>query len=182
MMTRKDFDKLADICYEYDPYTRYIDNYTQEMQAESYNRKLDNRFNDLIQNYVPDYNKGVPINTVDAVPRDQIKPELERLLAKEFSISVTPKKIWTADVIGRKIATDDSWAIRGLIAMYINLSDAKDIRFDEADRKILRDIAAYYLRKKSITDKQLRVVKKLLPKYADQLARIANDDAYLFHK
>ena len=54
------FLELTSCGRSYDPFTMYIDNYRQEKEAEDNNRRLNDRFNELMQPFVDGYNSGVP--------------------------------------------------------------------------------------------------------------------------
>ena len=185
-MTRKDFEELVNLCYSYDPYTMYIDNYQQEKSANACNERLNHRFNDTLQKYVKDYNEGVAFNRYSSMKLDDIKENLLTWLVDSFNITVEEptKKIWEVSFIRNKVASDNRWALRGLLAIYKFQTEAEKsiqdtvenngVGFNGADSKILSSIAEFYLNNNVITNKQLDIVKKRIPKYANQLARIAN--------
>lgn len=95
-------------------------------------------------------------------------------------------KIWTADEIRIKLLNDNRWVVRGLLAIYKFQTESEryaketlehnNVGFNGADGNILSSIADFYLNRNFITDKQLCIVKKRMPKYAGQLARIANKE------
>lgn len=185
-MLKEDFDKLVGYCYGYDPYTQYIDNYSQEKAAEACNEKRNMDFNETLQKYVKDYNEGVAFNRYSSMKLDEIKENLLTWLVDSFNIIVEEptKKIWEASFIRNKVASDNRWALRGLLAIYKfqteveksmqDTVESNGVGFNGVDSKILSSIAEFYLKNNVITNKQLNVVKKLMPKYANQLTRIAN--------
>ena len=61
-ITRNTFDNIVRLCRGYDIYTEYIDNYTQQVDAERRNRLRDESFNDIMQDEVgwKGYNRGIP--------------------------------------------------------------------------------------------------------------------------
>lgn len=95
-------------------------------------------------------------------------------------------KVWTADEIKIKLLNDNAWVVRGLLAIYKFQTESEkyaqetlehnNVGFNGADGKILSSIAEFYINRNFITEKQLYVVKKRMPKYAGQLARIANKE------
>lgn len=96
---------------------------------------------------------------------------------------MTDKK-WTKEEIAAKLATDDKWLIRGLLAIYAHQTEeekASDttkedngIGFNAFDASILSDMAKQYKDWGRLTKRQLVIVRKCMKKYAGQLARIAN--------
>ncbi len=93
-------------------------------------------------------------------------------------------KKWTKDEIKQKLTTDTRWVIRGLLAIYDRqTADEKavgatvednGVGFNGADAEILSSIAMNYKTRNFISPRQLEIVQKKMPKYAGQLAKIAN--------
>lgn len=91
---------------------------------------------------------------------------------------------YTADFIREKIATDDRWLIRGLLAIYKKQTDGEKkiqettekngVGFNGIDAQIMSSIAEFYMNRNYITPKQTVVVRRKMNKYAGQLAKIAN--------
>lgn len=99
---------------------------------------------------------------------------------------MTAKK-WTKDEIAAKLATDDKWLIRGLLAIYARQTEEEKaadttredngIGFNAFDASILSDMAKQYKDWGKLTNRQLVIVRKCMKKYAGQLAKIANGEA-----
>ena len=52
IITKNDFEKLFTLCRGYDPFTMYIDSYEQEIQAEKANKKVMEKFSNIVkENY-----------------------------------------------------------------------------------------------------------------------------------
>lgn len=95
-------------------------------------------------------------------------------------------KVWTKDEVAHKLATDDVWLKRGLMAIYNLQTDEEKnsdltredngIGFNAFDASILSDMAKQLQRTKYLSVRQLVIVRKCMRKYAGQLARIANGD------
>lgn len=78
-----------------------------------------------------------------------------------------------------KLSTDKNWAIAGLLRVYSNQTEdeqaTRDISyrngkcFTQADTKFLSVLAENYKARKSLTDRQMNHLYKLIPKYANQL-------------
>ena len=91
---------------------------------------------------------------------------------------------YTADFIREKMATDDRWLIRGLLAIYKKQTDSEKkvqdtferngVGFNGIDAQIMSSIAEFYMNRNYITPKQTVVVRRKMNKYAGQLAKIAN--------
>lgn len=91
---------------------------------------------------------------------------------------------WTKETIKAKLAVDDRWLLRGLVAIYNKQTEdekavgvtAHDngIGFNGVDAEILTSIAQQNIARGSVSPKQLAIVRKKMMKYAGQLAKIAN--------
>jgi hypothetical protein len=98
----------------------------------------------------------------------------------------TTRRTWTRDEIAAKLATDDAWVARGLIALYDRQTadekatqDTKHdngVGFNGADARILSSIAQWYKRTGRLSEKQIALVRRKIRKYATQLTRIANGE------
>lgn len=60
-MTFEKYKKIEQICNNYDPFTRYIDNYRQEQEAIEKNKRVDAMFNEIIADEIEGHNTGVPV-------------------------------------------------------------------------------------------------------------------------
>lgn len=91
---------------------------------------------------------------------------------------------YTADYIKEKMATDDRWVIRGMLAIYKRqtenekmIQDTRErngVGFNGVDGQIMSSIAEFYLNRNYVTPKQMVIVRRKMNKYAGQLAKIAN--------
>lgn len=99
---------------------------------------------------------------------------------------MTNSKKWTKEEIAAKLADDDAWLIRGLLAIYSKQTDEEKnsditkvdngIGFNAFDATILSDMAKQYNRTKFLSKRQLVIVRKCMKKYAGQLTKIANGE------
>jgi hypothetical protein len=99
---------------------------------------------------------------------------------------MTEAKKWTKEEIAAKLAGDDKWLIRGLLAIYAKQTDDEKnsditkeengIGFNAFDATILSDMAKQYNRTKFLSKRQLEIVRKCMKKYAKQLTKIANGE------
>lgn len=102
-----------------------------------------------------------------------------------FSTDPEPGK-WTADEVRYRLLHDDRWLIRGLMALYRQQTIAERQTkthlerngrgFSPFDVAILSTIAAYCMVKHGVTGDMIVVLRRTLPKYAGQLAKIANGE------
>jgi hypothetical protein len=99
-------------------------------------------------------------------------------------------KVWTKNEIRENLLTSDAWLIRGLIAIFQyqtaseqvsdNTTENNGVGFNGVDSFILSKFAKFCLdiknngRKPFLTPKQKAIALKKMPKYAGQLAKIAN--------
>ena len=84
--------------------------------------------------------------------------------------------------VKERLKNDKDFLVGSLIALYNLQTDGEksskstskrnNAGFDGVDAKILTDISEYYLQKKYLTDKQLRLLKPKLSKYVKQIAEI----------
>lgn len=93
---------------------------------------------------------------------------------------------YTKEYITAKLATDDRWLVRGLLAIYARQTDdeknsetAKEdngIGFNAFDALILTDLVNQVKRTNYLSKRQIALVRQKMKKYAGQLARIANGE------
>lgn len=93
---------------------------------------------------------------------------------------------YTTEFIREKMATDDRWLIRGMMAIYSKQTDNEKrvqetrelngVGLNGVDGQIMSSIAEFYSNRNYITPKQAVIVRKKMMKYAGQLARIANKE------
>ena len=91
---------------------------------------------------------------------------------------------WTKDEIKSKLATDNAWLIRGLLAIYAGQTQEEKtygmtkedngIGFNALDAEILTAFALQYKQFRRLSPRQIELTRKKLMKYAGQLAKIAN--------
>lgn len=96
-------------------------------------------------------------------------------------MAITKKAVVT--FVKHKLSTDNKWAVRGLIAIYNNqTNDEKSnsatlhdngIGFNGVDSTFLSSLSEQYIERNSLSEKQLEVVRKMIPKYHRQLIEIA---------
>ena len=92
---------------------------------------------------------------------------------------MTKKDILTA--LQQKLANDDRWAIRALLAIFKNqtadeqdkatVRDHNEMGFRCMDAEILTSFAKQVHNRRDLSMKQMTVVHRLMPKYARQLMR-----------
>lgn len=97
---------------------------------------------------------------------------------------VVAPKLWTAEESRANILKSDQWLYRGLQAIYARQTQAEQavegtienngIGFNGIDGNILSSFAKQAAYRGFLTPKQLVVARKAMPKYAGQLAKIAN--------
>lgn len=95
-------------------------------------------------------------------------------------------KAWTAEEIREKVATDDQWLVRGLVAIYNRQTEDEKIvegtkhqngiGFNGVDAGILSSFAQQYQTKGWLSQKQKDLARKKMGKYVGQLFKIANGD------
>lgn len=94
-------------------------------------------------------------------------------------------KKWTKDEIAHKLATDDRWLIRGMIAIWERQTEDEQstesteeqngVGFNGLDAPILSSMVAQIQRPHGrLSVRQMEVIRKMMKKYAGQLTKIAN--------
>ena len=94
---------------------------------------------------------------------------------------------YTKDFIRSALASNDTWLMRGLVAIYNRQTEDEQsvgvtshdngIGFNGVDAFILTSIAQQFVRNGSVSPKQKDIVRKKMLKYAGQLTLIANGKA-----
>lgn len=89
----------------------------------------------------------------------------------------------TIETIRNKLATDDLWVCRGIVAIYrLQTADEKSTQstsidngmgFNGVDAPFGSSLAVQYLERGSLSTKQTACARKMIRKYAGQLLRIA---------
>lgn len=87
------------------------------------------------------------------------------------------------DLFRTKLSSNKQWALRGLKVIYDNQtadekrdSDTKhnnNIGFTSSDALFLSSLAQQYERKGDLSDKQMAILYKKMPKYAGQLLKMS---------
>jgi hypothetical protein len=89
-------------------------------------------------------------------------------------------------IVRDKLATDDRWLVRGMVALYNRQTEdekaAEGTRhlnrrgFNSADSEILTSFAKQWIARNWLSDKQMGILRRKMAKYAGQLARIARGE------
>lgn len=91
---------------------------------------------------------------------------------------------WTKEQIKDKLATDDKWLFRGIVAIFNKQTeDEQDsgytahdngMGFNGVDAEFLSSLALQINRYGRLSPKQIEIARTKMAKYAGQLAKIAN--------
>jgi len=94
------------------------------------------------------------------------------------------QRIWSLEEIRHKIATNDTWLCRGIIAIYKHqtedekrsrtTSEPNGFGYNLKDSFIMSTLAEHLLRGNTLSEQQRRIARDRLSKYARQLTKIAN--------
>jgi hypothetical protein len=97
-------------------------------------------------------------------------------------MKITKKAI--REYVREKLGTDAQWALRGLVVIYQNQTqdeqsdgvtrERNDIGFSGADSEIMSSFAEQYERWGRLSQKQLAIVFKKMPKYWKQILAVSN--------
>jgi hypothetical protein len=97
---------------------------------------------------------------------------------------VTKKEV--KEFLKYKLGTDYVWAIKGLLKIFENqtLDEQKSkhtkyhngIGFNGTDGEILSSFALQFRKKRRLSDKQMTIVYKKMPKYWNQILSISDED------
>jgi hypothetical protein len=89
-------------------------------------------------------------------------------------------------IVRDKLATDNQWLVRGMVALYNRQTEdekaAEGTRylnrrgFNSSDAIILTSFAKQWQRRAWLSDKQMAILRRKMAKYAGQLARIARGE------
>lgn len=100
-------------------------------------------------------------------------------------MTTAPKK-WTKEEIRFKVETDNTWLIRGLLAIFDRQTDDEkndeitkhenNIGFSGCDANILTSFAKHYKEHGWLSKKQIEICRKKMLKYCGQLAKVANKE------
>ena len=91
---------------------------------------------------------------------------------------------WTAEVIKQKILTDQRWLERAVVAIYERQTereqdlfiteDFNERGFNNVDCRTGAFMAQWIQKGNRLSGKWIKIAQKIMPKYANQLAAIAN--------
>lgn len=98
--------------------------------------------------------------------------------------NIMEKKVWTKQQILELIDKNDTMVMRSLLKLY-NMQtedeqeyketvDNNGVGFNQYDCEILTNIAKFVIKTRTMTPKQISVVRRKIRKYAGQLVKIAN--------
>lgn len=98
-----------------------------------------------------------------------------------------PTTTYTAETVRTKLMTDDAWLIRGLLAIFaLQTEDERavgsttyhnGVGFNGVDAPFCTSLAEQFKGRGSLSPKQIAALRKIMPKYAAQLAAVANAKA-----
>ena len=109
---------------------------------------------------------------------------------KNTSVQKITSKTQLVDILKAQLATRPQQAIKGLMRIYANQTESEQssgevivnngIGFVGVDSEILTSFAKQYERKGSLSEKQMTILYKKMPKYADQLISAAIAEGKIF--
>ena len=109
---------------------------------------------------------------------------------KNTSVQKITSKTQLVDILKAQLATRPQQAIKGLMRIYANQTESEQssgevivnngIGFVGVDSEILTSFAKQYERKRSLSEKQMTILYKKMPKYADQLISAAIAEGKIF--
>jgi len=98
------------------------------------------------------------------------------------TLTMTKKALLAA--LKERLAQDDRWALRALTVVYRNQTadeqhaqqtiEHNGIGFSGPDAEILSSFAQQYQRRGSLSPKQMNLLRRKIPSYAGQVARVAD--------
>lgn len=94
---------------------------------------------------------------------------------------------YTAETVRTKLMSDDAWLVRGLLAIFARQTEDEreagstthhnGVGFNGVDAPFCTSLAEQFKVRGSLSPKQIAALRKIMPKYAAQLAAIANAKA-----
>ena len=109
---------------------------------------------------------------------------------KNASVQKITSKTQLVDILKAQLATRPQQAIKGLMRIYSNQTETEQssgevivnngIGFVGVDSEILTSFAKQYERKGSLSEKQMTILYKKMPKYANQLISAAIAEGKIF--
>lgn len=100
---------------------------------------------------------------------------------------MTDAKKYTKEDIAAKLATDNKWLVRGMLAIFQRQTEEEKatettkeqngIGFNGVDANIMTDLCNQYKRTNGyLSPRQIDLIRKKMKKYAGQLTKIANGE------
>jgi hypothetical protein len=99
----------------------------------------------------------------------------------------TAHATYTAETVRAKLLTDDNWLVRGLLAVFAlqtedervagNTTHQNGVGFNGVDAPFCTSLVEQFRTRGSLSPKQIAALRKIMPKYAGQLASLANRKA-----
>ena len=180
-INRKQFEKLVNLCRNYDMYTCYIDSYTQMQSAQNINSKLNAEFKDIMKEFGID--ADIPYTCMNK-GADTAEYLTVWLLGKEIEVEKESKRVWTAEEIKNLVQTNDKVLYGALKNLYncqtadeqhsAETTHANGAGFNAIDAEFLTSVSQFLIKRGFLTDKQKVIVRKKLVKYNKQLTALAN--------
>ena len=109
---------------------------------------------------------------------------------KNASVQKITSKTQLVDILKAQLATRPQQAIKGLMRIYSNQTETEQssgeaivnngIGFVGVDSEILTSFAKQYERKGNLSEKQMTILYKKMPKYANQLISAAIAEGKIF--
>ena len=109
---------------------------------------------------------------------------------KNTSVQKITSKTQLVDILKAQLATRPKQAIKGLMRIYANQTESEQssgevivnngVGFVGVDSEILTSFAKQYERKGSLSEKQMTILYKKMPKYAGQLINAAIAEGKIF--
>lgn len=181
-ISRKELNELTNICREYDPFTQYIENFSQMERKQENNRCLDKWFMEVMLNLgvdvrsIPSFLTNKGNDTQDAI--------VKWLSENGIEVEEENKRVWTEEEILYLIQTNDKVLYGALKKLYEKQTEdeqqygetthSNGVGFNGVDSRFLSSVSEFLIARGFLTDKQKVIVRKKLIKYNKQLTRIAN--------
>lgn len=95
-------------------------------------------------------------------------------------------KVQLKAFIKDKLSHDRRWQVKGLLAIYDHQTNEEQqlkttnrfngVGFTGSDARILSSLATFYQRNKYLSEKQIAILSRKMPKYWQQILNISNID------
>lgn len=185
-LNNAEFKCLFALVSAYDIYTKYIEDYNQEKDAERKNKALLNDIQKIapidyfdIWNIQTKQYEDWKKNLIKTLKRYEIEVEDKKEMKKEKE-----KRIWKEEEVIHHIKTNDKVLYNALLKLYDcqtadeqmegNAKVNNGIGFNGFDAPILTSFAEFLLKTGFLTYKQKNLCRKKLVKYRRQLTLLAN--------